>query len=69
LEPGDGERRIFIWNYIEVGELARMLGVKPYKVVAQVLELGIFRHADEVIDFTTAATIASRHGFVVERIF
>ena len=55
-------------DYIEVEELAKLLGLKPFKVVAGVLELGIFRHADELIDFSTAATIAMKHGYVAERI-
>jgi hypothetical protein len=28
----------------------------------------MFKHADELIDFSTAATIASKHGYVAERI-
>ena len=49
-------------------ELAGLLGVKPFKLVAEMLELGIFKHADELIDFSTAAAIAAKHGFVAERI-
>ena len=55
-------------DYIEVKELAKLLGLKPFKVVAGVLELGIFKHADELIDFSTAATIATKHGYVAGRI-
>jgi hypothetical protein len=51
-----------------VKELAKLLGLKPFKVVAGVLELGMFKHAGELIDFSTAATIASKHGYVAERI-
>ena len=53
---------------IEMKELAELLGLKPFKVVAGVLELGMFKHADELIDFSTAATIATKHGYVAERI-
>jgi hypothetical protein len=28
----------------------------------------MFKHAGELIDFSTAATIASKHGYVAERI-
>jgi hypothetical protein len=42
--------------------------LKPFKVVAGVLELGIFKHADDLIDFSMAATIATKHGYVAERI-
>jgi len=66
LEPG--EPRIFLADYIELKELAAMLGLRPFKLVAEVIELGIFKHADEFIDFATAATIARKHGFVAERL-
>ena len=68
LDPGQPGDRIFVSDYIEVKELAGLLGLKPYKVVADVLALGIFKHADELIDFSTAATIGGRHGFLVERV-
>jgi hypothetical protein len=68
LEPGAPGKRVFVPDYIEVKELAKLLGLKPFKVVAGMLELGIFKHADELIDFSTAATIALRHGYVAERI-
>lgn len=68
LEPGEPDNRIFVADYIEVRELAALLGLKPFKVVAEVLELGIFKHADELIDFSTAAKIGNQHGFAVERL-
>ena len=55
-------------DYIKLRDLAELLGLKPFKVVAGVQELGIFKHADELIDFSTAATIAAKHGYVAERI-
>ena len=68
LEPGAPGKRVFVPDYIEVKELAKLLGLKPFKVVAGVLELGMFKHAGELIDFPTAATIATKHGYVAERI-
>jgi len=68
LEPGEPGKRIFVPDYIEIRDLAELLGVKPFKVVAQVLKLRIFKHADEFIDFSTAATIAQQHGFIAEKL-
>jgi hypothetical protein len=51
-----------------VRELAELLGLKSFKVVADVLELGVFKHADELIDFSTAAGVAAKRGFAVERL-
>jgi translation initiation factor IF-2 len=69
LDPGDPSKRILVPDYIEVRELAVLLGLKPFKIVADVLELGIFKHADELLEFSTAATVAQKRGFVVERVF
>src|SRR5258708_39451746 len=68
LEPGEPGRRIFVPDYIEVKDLAELLGLKPFKVVADILELGIFKHADEMIDFSTAATVGKKHRVAVERV-
>ena len=68
LEPGEPGKRIFVADYIEVRELAELLGMKPFKVVAEVMALRIFKHDDEMIDFSTAARIAREHGFVAEKL-
>ena len=68
LEPGEPARRIFLADFVEVKELAELLGLKPFKVVADVLHLGQFKHADELIEFSTAAIVAQKHGYVAERI-
>jgi len=69
LDPGGPANRVFIPDYIEVKELAELLGLKSFKIVADALVLRIFKHADELIDFRTAATIAVKHGFIAEKIF
>ena len=69
LDPGEPGRRIYVSDYIDVQGLAELLGVKPFKVVADLLALRIFKHADEFIDFSTAASIGNKHGFIVERFF
>ena len=68
FEPGEPGKRIFVPDYIEVRELAELLEVKPFQVVAELLKLRVFKHADEFIDFSTAAKIALMHGFVVEKL-
>ena len=55
-------------DHVVVKELAELLGLRPFKVVADILELGVFKHADEVIDFPTAALVAQKHGYVAERV-
>ena len=69
MDPGEPGKRIFVSDYIEVQELAELLEEKPFKVVAELLQMRIFKHANQLIDFSTAATVGNRHGFVVERLF
>ena len=68
FEPGPPGKRIFVPDYITIKELAVLLELKPFKVVAEVLELGIFKHSDDLIEFSTASRIAGNHGFIVERL-
>jgi hypothetical protein len=65
LEPGE-DKTIFVAGYIEVKELAEAMKLKPFKLVADLMELKIFKHSEELIDFETAAKIAQKHGFQVK---
>src|ERR1043166_6422040 len=56
-----GGKRIFVADYVEIRELAGLLALKPFNVVAEVLALHIFKHADEFIDVSTAGIIARQH--------
>jgi translation initiation factor IF-2 len=68
LEPGEPGKRIFVPDYIEIRELAELLGVKPFKVVAHLLTLRMFKDADDLIAFSTAAKIGRKHGYIVEKL-
>ena len=68
LDPGEPGKRIFLADYVVVRELADLLGLKPFRVVAEILDLRQFKSADDLIDYSTAAIIAERHGFVAERL-
>ena len=68
LDPAGSGPRIFVPDYLEVRELAELLGLKPFQVVADLMELRLFKHADEWVDFATAANIARKHGFSAERL-
>ena len=67
-QPDDPNRIIFISDPVVVADLAEALNVKPFKVVARLLELRQFKHADEVIDFETATIIARQYSCRAERI-
>ncbi len=69
LEPDGMGKTIYLGELTEVSELAVMLGLKSFKVVAELMELREFKHANEFVKFSVASEIATTHGFIVERLF
>jgi len=45
--------------------LANLLRVKPFRVVADLLDLRILANADEAVSFETALEILRHHGYTV----
>jgi translation initiation factor IF-2 len=66
-QPADRGRTVYLLDPVVVRELASAIQVKPFKVVADLMELRIFRSPDEIVDFETAAIVARKHGYRAER--
>jgi len=47
--------------------LASALGQRPFKIVADVMELGQLKFARDPVGFETAARIAQKYGFIAKR--
>jgi translation initiation factor IF-2 len=62
-EPG---KTIYLPDLVVVRDLASAIGVKPFKIVADLLGLEQFKNADEEVDFETASIIARKHGYRAE---
>jgi translation initiation factor IF-2 len=62
-QPGVG-----IPDPIVVRDLASILGKKPFQVIADLMELGEFVHANTTISFATASKVAKKHGFQLRKI-
>jgi len=60
-------RTVYVLDPVAVKDLAIALRVKPFQVVADLLELKQFKHLDDELDFDTAAVIARKHGYRAER--
>ena len=67
-QPDEPNRTIFISDPVVVEDLAKALNVKPFKVVAKLLEMRQFKHANDMIGFETASIIAGEHGCRAERL-
>src|SRR5262247_1288261 len=52
---------------IPVRTLAKFLGLKPFKVVAELLKLGLLVDADQSVDLQTGFTLLQQYGYRVHR--
>jgi hypothetical protein len=66
--PDERKRRIFISDPVLVEDLAKAMHLKPFKVVAKLIQMRHFKHANETIDFGTASLVAKAHGYFAERL-
>ena len=53
---------------ISVGDLAVALHMKPFILVAALMDLNIFASLSTALDFDTVSTFCSRHGVVAHKI-
>jgi len=51
---------------IVVRDFATALGLKPFKLISELMEMGIFAAMTQSLDETVAARLAEKHGFLLE---
>ncbi len=51
---------------IVVRDFATALGMKPFKLISELMEMGIFASMNQNIDETVAIKIGEKHGFIIE---
>jgi len=66
-EPKSDEKIIHIKPPIIVKELAAQLGVKPFVLISELMEMNIFAAINHTLDPEIAANLCKRHGFVFEK--
>jgi translation initiation factor IF-2 len=49
-----------------VRDFAATLGMKPFKLISELMEAGIFASINQTIDEQVAAKVAEKHGFILE---
>jgi hypothetical protein len=62
------EPHIDIPDPVAVGVLASALRLKPFEIIADLIEVGKFANARGTVCFETAAKVAWKHGFYVRRV-
>lgn len=61
--PPLGEGQVLIRPGTTVGELAELLGQKPFMIIGDLMKLGVFATIHQVIDFKVISQVAKRYGF------
>ncbi|MGC9017529.1 MAG: translation initiation factor IF-2 [Caldimicrobium sp.] len=61
------ERKIKIYESIQVGELAKLMGVKAGELIKKALQMGMPLTINQSIDADTAAILADEFGYQVEK--
>jgi len=51
---------------IIVRDFATAIGVKPFRLISELMEMGIFGSLNQAIDETIAGKVAEKHGFILE---
>jgi len=65
LPPIIGE--IVIPEHTTVSQLASLLNLKPFQIVADLMEIGVFANVHHELTFTAIARIARRHGYTAKQ--
>lgn len=66
-EPKSDEKIIHIKPPIIVKELAVQLGLKPFQLISELMEMNIFAAINHILDPEIATNLCKKHGFVFEK--
>jgi translation initiation factor IF-2 len=61
------KRRIKLVDTINVGELAKRMGIKGAEVIKKLMGMGVIATVNQVIDFDAASLVATEFGYEVEK--
>jgi translation initiation factor IF-2 len=68
-ESPQGESKvILIADPIQVRELAGALRQKPFKIIADLMEMGVFENVLGYVKFQVASKVAGKYGYKAEKI-
>jgi translation initiation factor IF-2 len=62
-----GEKIIHLKQPIVVKDLADKMGLKPFKIISDLIAFKVFASAEKAIDIEIAEKICEKHGFKLER--
>ena len=62
----EDKKKIHVKPPIVVRDFACELGLKPFKLISELMEVGIFASMNQTIDESVATQLAQKHGFQLE---
>ncbi len=62
-----GKKVLHLKTSITVKDLAPLIGIKPFQVIADLMALQIFANINQTLELDTVAKLCDKHGFVLER--
>ena len=65
-ESSEGVKVIHVKPPIVVRDFAVQLGLKPFKLISELMEVGIFASMNQTIEESVAIDLAKRHGLTLE---
>ena len=66
-ESESDKKVIHLKTSITVKELAPLIGIKPFQVIADLMALQIFANINQTLELDTVAKLCDKHGFILER--
>ena len=63
-----GEKLINVKPPVSVAELAAQMNMKPFKLIADLLPMGVFANPATTLDSDQVAALCEKHGFTFERV-
>jgi translation initiation factor IF-2 len=66
-ETESGEKIIHLKPPIIVRDLANAIGLKPFQLIKELMELNVFANLTQAVDASVAEKICKAHGFVFEK--
>lgn|SRR5689334_4455126 len=58
---------LYLQDHVTIKQLADLLGQKPFKIIADAMELGTFANVDQPLDFTIVSQIVAKYGFTAKK--
>ena len=67
-EPVEADKKVIhLKTSVSVKDLAPLLAIKPFQLIADLMALQIFANINQSLELDTVAKLCDKHGFVLER--